>query len=118
MISPTAQKTAERIAALRQKRGMTQSQLAKRLGVSRACVASWENCVHMPKASMLCAMSECFRVSLDYLCGCADTEHADTYICIEELNEIGKEMLLRYYNFLLEQKEYRIQKKTHPEVAE
>lgn len=51
----------------RRKAGMSQEQLADRLGITRQSVSKWEAGSSIPEISKLVAMSELFGVSLDYL---------------------------------------------------
>ncbi len=57
----------EHIRELRLQRGMTQVDLAKRLGVSKSVVSSYENGVHLPPYDILTRISSLFGVSCDYL---------------------------------------------------
>jgi len=45
--------------------GLSQEQLAKRLGVTRQTVSNWENCRSYPDAGSLVALSELYGISLD-----------------------------------------------------
>lgn len=58
-----------KIAELRRKNGLTQQELGERLGVSYQTVSKWETGVTMPDITMLPALGECFRVSVDELLG-------------------------------------------------
>ena len=58
---------AEKLTIQRKKSGMSQEQLAERLGITRQLVSKWEAGSSIPEISKLVAMSEIFRVSLDYL---------------------------------------------------
>lgn len=58
---------AEKLTIQRKKSGMSQEQLADRLGITRQSVSKWEAGSSIPEISKLVAMSEIFRVSLDYL---------------------------------------------------
>lgn len=60
---------AERIKELRSELGLTQSQLAKAIGVSQKAVDYWERGINEPKATYICRMAEFFNVSADYLLG-------------------------------------------------
>ncbi len=60
---------AERIKELRSELGLTQSQLAKAVGVSQKAVDYWERGINEPKATYICRMAEFFNVSADYLLG-------------------------------------------------
>ncbi|MGM9618554.1 MAG: helix-turn-helix transcriptional regulator [Oscillospiraceae bacterium] len=57
----------EQIYTLRRKQGLSQEQLAERLGVSRQTVSKWETGASTPDLPKLLALSECFGVSLDEL---------------------------------------------------
>ncbi len=59
--------TGERITALRKGRGMTQEQLAERLGVTRQSVSKWELDQATPEVGCAVALCNLFEVSLDYL---------------------------------------------------
>ena len=58
---------SEKIADLRRKAGLSQEQLADRLGVTRQSVSKWESGAAAPELGKLIALSELFRVSVDYL---------------------------------------------------
>lgn len=58
---------AEKLTIQRKKMGMSQEQLADRLGITRQSVSKWEAGSSVPEISKLVAMSELFDVSLDYL---------------------------------------------------
>ena len=55
------------IAALRKKKGLTQSELAERLNVSNKAVSKWENGQGYPDISLFPALASLFGVSIDYL---------------------------------------------------
>ncbi|MBQ3015482.1 MAG: helix-turn-helix transcriptional regulator [Clostridia bacterium] len=57
----------DKIRYLRDKSGYTQTYLAKRLGISRSAVNSWEMSLSMPSVGNIVEMSNIFHVSTDYL---------------------------------------------------
>ena len=57
----------ENIRALRIDAGLSQDELAARLGVSRQSVSKWETGSATPELEKLTAMSELFGVTLDEL---------------------------------------------------
>lgn len=58
---------ADRIQSLRKARGISQEELADRLGVSRQAVSKWESEQSMPDLNKIIALSEYFEVTTDYL---------------------------------------------------
>lgn len=60
---------AERIRALREQADMTQSELARRLGITRSSVNAWEMGISVPSTQYLMRLAEIFQVSTDYLLG-------------------------------------------------
>lgn len=59
----------ERIRALREKAGYSQSELARRLTVTRSSVNAWESGISAPTAVYIIEMAQLFRVSTDYILG-------------------------------------------------
>lgn len=64
----------ERIHALRKARKMSQVELGKRLGVTKACISNWESDYAQPSVEMLVRLASLFSVSTDYLLGLDDGE--------------------------------------------
>lgn len=60
---------AERIKELRQARGWTQADLARRLSITRNGVNSWEQELSTPSPASLVDLARLFSVSTDYLLG-------------------------------------------------
>ncbi|MBC8570603.1 helix-turn-helix domain-containing protein [Zongyangia hominis] len=60
---------ADTLRALRQNKGMTQAQLARRLGVSSSTVGMYEQGRRVPHSEMLGKIASLFGVSVDYLLG-------------------------------------------------
>ena len=61
--------TADRMRALREARGWTQAELARRLNITRNGVNSWEQGLSMPSPACLVDLAKLFSVSTDYLLG-------------------------------------------------
>ena len=59
----------ERIRELREKFGISQADLAKRIGVSRSTESSWEAGLGSPNSACLIDLAKIFHVSTDYLLG-------------------------------------------------
>ena len=60
---------SEKIYTLRRKNGLSQEQLAEKIGVSRQAVSKWEGGQSTPELDKLKALSECFQITLDELTG-------------------------------------------------
>lgn len=60
---------AEKIKLLRDERGWTQAELARRLGITRNGVNSWEQGLSTPSPACLVDLARVFSVSTDYLLG-------------------------------------------------
>lgn len=58
---------SEKIIVERKKMGLSQEQLADRLGITRQAVSKWESGMAIPETVKLVALSEMFHVSVDYL---------------------------------------------------
>ena len=63
------QTVGKRIMTLRKSRGMTQDQLAEKVGVSAQAVSKWENDISCPDISLLPKLAEVFQVTTDSLLG-------------------------------------------------
>ena len=79
----------EKIQELRQKRGLTQEELAEALFVSRAAVSKWESGRGYPNIDSLKALSKFYRVTIDELLSGdelltiaeEDTKEKETHLC-------------------------------------
>ena len=60
---------SEKVKDLRQARGWTQAELARRMGITRNGINSWEQGLSMPSPSSLVELAKIFSVSNDYLLG-------------------------------------------------
>ncbi|MFR2561566.1 MAG: helix-turn-helix domain-containing protein [Anaeromassilibacillus sp.] len=58
-----------RLKQLREKHNSSQSQVAKRLGITRAAISSYENNISLPSVNVLAELALLYRVSTDYLLG-------------------------------------------------
>lgn len=64
---PEAATFGDRVAGARDATGMTQAQLARRLGVKKATVQGWENDLSEPRANKLSMMAGLLNVSIMWL---------------------------------------------------
>lgn len=69
---------AERIKFLREQKGFTQSELAKKLNITRSSVNAWEMGISIPSTQCIIQLASLFSVSTDYLLGVEKTSTIDT----------------------------------------
>lgn len=77
---------ADRIKELRLKNDIKQTELAKRLGLSRSAINAWEMGVSVPSTQYLIDLAKLFKVTTDYILGINQEEMID----ISSLNEKDK----------------------------
>lgn len=68
---------AERIKFLREQKTYTQTELAKKLGITRSSVNAWEMGISVPSTQYIVELSNIFSVSTDYLLGVEKTSTID-----------------------------------------
>ena len=78
-----------RLRALRKKKRMTQTQVAKRLNIPKASISGYENNVKTPSVDTLIQMSNLYGVSTDYLLGLDNRDMLD----VDGLSERQKALL-------------------------
>lgn len=59
----------QRLFDLRRKQGLSQEQLAEKIGVSRQTISKWESDQSTPDLERLMALADCYGLSLDALVG-------------------------------------------------
>ena len=64
---------ADKIKALREQNGFTQSDLAKKLGITRSSVNAWEMGISVPSTQYVVELANIFKVSTDFLLGIKST---------------------------------------------
>ena len=86
----------ERIQELRIRNNMTQSDLARKMRVTRSSVNAWEMGVSIPSTEKIIDLSFFFIVSIDYLVGKDDS----FVINISNLDENEKNCVIQLVNVL------------------
>ena len=74
---------ADKIKMLRERRGMTQAELSKQLGITRAGVNAWEMGISVPSTQYIVELALFFGVSSDYLLDLKET----ATVSVEGLND-------------------------------
>lgn len=86
----------ERIHDLRERAGMTQTDLAMRMGVTRSGVNAWEMGISKPTLDNLIALSRIFHTTTDYLLGVDNIET----VVINDFSTEEKELILRMVKYM------------------
>ncbi|XZM79453.1 helix-turn-helix domain-containing protein [Clostridium perfringens] len=60
-------KLAEKLQLMRKREGLSQEDLAEKLGISRQAVSKWESGQSVPDLNKLIILSELYNVTIDYL---------------------------------------------------
>ena len=87
---------ADRIKFLRESNNMTQSDLARQLGITRSSVNAWEQGISVPSTQYVVELARLFNVSVDYLLGV----DASANLNIAGLNEDDVKLVYQIVNHL------------------
>lgn len=82
---------SERLKDLRKQAGLTQVDVAERLGVSQPAYASWERGIKKPTQENLVKIAQVLNVSVDYLVGNSEerTDELDNIELLFRINSKG-----------------------------
>ena len=75
-----ARSIGDRIRQARKSRGLSQSDLAQRVGVSQPAIANWESGIHDPRRLTLAKLAEALEAPLDWLAAGVDPEKSIIFI--------------------------------------
>ena len=84
-----------RLRELRNKSGLTQNEIATKLGVSGQTILNWENKIYEPKIGQLIQLADLFNVTIDYLVERKNAPDKIDELC-KELDKISKEEVLSF----------------------
>jgi len=88
-----------RLKTLREKRGLSQKEVAARLGVTRATVSGYECNIKAPKLETLERLAVLYRTSVDYILGL--DHRANIYI--DDLTDSQQQTVIDIVNRLREE---------------
>lgn len=88
-------RTADRIKELRLKNNLTQTEMAKRLYVTRSSVNAWEMAISVPSTEKIAEICQLLHTSSDYLLGIS----AEESIPISQYSTEEKELLYRLIRY-------------------
>ncbi len=83
------------IKELRERAGLSQAALAKKVGVTRSAVNAWEMGLSIPTTQYVAQLAQLFHVSADFMLGLDNTEA----IYIGGLSEEEKHILYSMLNY-------------------
>ena len=86
---------SDRIRLLRERRGLTQSELAKQLGITRSSVNAWEQGISVPSTQYIVELATIFKVSTDYLLGVESTASISVVGLTDEDIELAHSLIER-----------------------
>lgn len=101
-----------RIKQLRREKGLTQTELAGKLRVSRSSVANWENGIRFPDCYAIKQLAVILGAPIDYFYGLSNHKYnikIPDYIELDltRLNSAGVDMLYEYYKYLVSSENYK-----------
>ena len=68
----------DRLKQLRTSKSLSQSQLARKLSITKSMVSAYENAVRLPSHDVFIKIARFFNVSTDYLYGFNERQFLDT----------------------------------------
>ena len=86
---------SDRIRLLRERRGLTQSELAKQLGITRSSVNAWEQGISVPSTQYIVELATIFKISTDYLLGVESTASISVVGLTDEDIELAHSLIER-----------------------
>ena len=84
-----------RIAALRKEKGLTQEELAEKLGVSSQAVSKWENDLSCPDIMLLPSLAKIFDTTVDELLSGKKEERPEARLFLPSERKSFDELMLR-----------------------
>lgn len=73
----------QKVKRLRESREWSQAELARRAGVTKSAISTYELGIRTPSADVVCSLAKAFGVSADYLLGIAERRSVE----VEGLSE-------------------------------
>lgn len=83
----------QRIKELREQNGLTQTELARKIGVTRSSINGWEMGVSIPSIMKLVELALFFHVTTDYLLGMENARRLDVETLTDEERTIISSLL-------------------------
>jgi len=97
---------AHRLKEIREERGLSQEDVGRMAGVSKATISKYEAASHLPKLMHAKAIAEALNVGFSHLIGFTDNRYVQEVTTISDvflsLPDEGKKELLNYAKYLEE----------------
>lgn len=103
----------ERIHDLRERSGLTQSDLAIQLGMTRSGVNAWEMGISKPSLENLVILSRILHTTTDYLLG----NNNEETIVINDFTPEEKEMVMRMVHYIEEVHQLKCKKQPSRQIG-
>ena len=87
---------ANRLKFLREQQKMTQTELSKRLGITRSGVNAWEMGISVPSTQYIVELAGIFHVSTDYLLGVTNS----ATVSVAGLSQEDVEMVYQLIHYI------------------
>ena len=91
MVTEVSGVVEKRIKALRENSGLSQADVAHRLGISRTSVSAWEMGSACPNAAYLIELSKLFGVTVDFILGI----ESSVTVKLDSLSDEEREVIFR-----------------------
>lgn len=88
----------QKVRRLRESRDWSQAELARRAGVTKSAISTYELGIRTPSADVVCAFAKVFGVSADYLLGIAERRAVE----VEGLSERDEALVRELIASLME----------------
>lgn len=80
---------SENIRRLREEKGLSQTDLARRLGVNKSLIWGYENMERLPSLNSLAKLSSIFNVSMEFLLGINKNKTVDvSHLSTEQISVV------------------------------
>ena len=87
-----------KLKQLRIDKGFSQSELARRVDITKSMISSYENSMRLPSYDVLLKMARCFHVSTDYLLGVSSKKTLDVSDLTDRQTEIISRLIDEFHN--------------------
>lgn len=86
-----------KLKQLRIDKGFSQTDLAKRINVTKSMISSYENSMRLPSYDVLLKIARCFHVSTDYLLGVTSKKTLDVSNLTDRQAEIISRLIDEFH---------------------